>query len=158
VLADHIRPVEDLHDCFVLLPPWVWNSLDSELLRSGDVSVVQQIPQSTGGDQSFIFDSLYLISLMIHLLLLRVVQRSVVLIIFYFSLLVFFFLLVIVIVVVVIVLIVMVVTVAIILRQLWSFYHCFLSVFSCRYHDHDLERILLLTNVLMRVMLWLLLG
>jgi hypothetical protein len=82
--------------------------------RLGDVDAVQQIPQSAGGDRSFISDGLYLIGLVVHLLLLRVTQRSVVLIVFVFILVVFFFILVI--IVVVVVLIVMVVGVSIILR------------------------------------------
>jgi hypothetical protein len=86
---------------------------------------------------------------MVHLLFLRVAQSSAVLV-------VFFFFLMIIVIVMVVVLIVMVIIVAIVLRQLLSFCHCFLSVFSCRYHDHDLKRILLLRNILRRVMLRLL--
>jgi hypothetical protein len=45
----HTSPVEDLHDCLVLFSSRAWNSLDSELRRSGDVDAVQQIPQSASG-------------------------------------------------------------------------------------------------------------
>jgi hypothetical protein len=160
VLADHTRPIEDLHHFLILFSSRAWNSLDSELWWSGDVDAVQQIPQSASGDQSFIFDGLYLVSLTVHLLLLRVAQRSVVLIIFIFSIVAFFFLnlivfflllMIVVIVVVVDVVIVMVIDVAIVLRQLLSFFRCFLSIFSRRYHDHDLKGILHLRNVLRRV-------
>jgi hypothetical protein len=58
---------------------------------------------------------------------------------------------IVVIVVVVDVVIVVVVDVAIVLRQLLSFFRCFLSIFSRRYHDHDLKGILHLRNVLRRV-------
>jgi hypothetical protein len=44
VPVDHTRPVEDLHDCLVLLSSRARNSLDSELWQSGDVDAVQQIP------------------------------------------------------------------------------------------------------------------
>jgi hypothetical protein len=50
-----------------------------------------------------------------------------------------------------------VVVVAIVLRQLLSFFRCFLIIFSRRYHDHDLKGILLLRNILRRVVLQLLL-
>jgi hypothetical protein len=71
VPTDHIGPVEDLHDCLVLFSSRTQNSLDSELWWSGDVDAVQQIPQSASGDQSFISDSLDLIGIMVHLLLLE---------------------------------------------------------------------------------------
>jgi hypothetical protein len=54
VSAEHIRSTDDLHDCLVLFSAEAWNSLDSELWRSGDVDAVQQIPQSASGDQGFI--------------------------------------------------------------------------------------------------------
>jgi hypothetical protein len=44
VSAEHIRTTDDLHDCLVLFLARAWNSLDSELWRSGDVDAVQQIP------------------------------------------------------------------------------------------------------------------
>jgi hypothetical protein len=149
VPADHTRLVEDLHNCFVLFLPWAWNSLDSKLWRGGDVDVVQQIPQSTSGDQSFISDSLDFIGLIVHLLLLGIAQRSVVLIIFIFIVAFFFFILD----VFFFFLMIVIVVVVVILRQLLKF----LSVFSCWYRDHDLEGILVLSNVLKRVglQLWL---
>jgi hypothetical protein len=101
----------------------VWNSLDFELWRSGDVDAVQQIPQSTGGSQSFISGGLDFIGLTVHLVLLRITQGSVILIIFVFILVSFlFFILMVVIVVMVIILVVMVIVVAIVLRQLLSFF------------------------------------
>jgi hypothetical protein len=117
VPTDHTRPVEDLHDCFLLFLPWAWNSLDSKLRRSGDVDAVQQIPQSTGGDRSFISDGLDLVSIAVHLLILEINQRSVVLIIFIFSLVVFiFFFILMVIAIAVVVVIIVVIAVAIVLR------------------------------------------
>jgi hypothetical protein len=139
VSDDHTKPIEDLHDCFVLFSPWARNSLDSKLWRSGDVDAVQQIPRFVDGDHSFIFGGLDLVSFTVHLLLLRITQRSVVLIIFIFSLIIFFFF-----VVLVVVVIVVVVIVAIVLWQLLSF-------ISRIYHDHDLKGILLLRNILRRV-------
>jgi hypothetical protein len=76
----------------------------------------------------------------------RIARRSVVLIIFIFSLIVFLFFYVLVVIVIVVVIIV-----AVVLRQLLSFFHCFLSFFSCWYHGHDLQGILLQRNVLRRV-------
>jgi hypothetical protein len=49
VTVHHIWSAEDLHDCLVLFSSRAWNSLDSELRRSGDVEAVQQIPQSASG-------------------------------------------------------------------------------------------------------------
>jgi cellulose synthase/poly-beta-1,6-N-acetylglucosamine synthase-like glycosyltransferase len=144
VPADHTRPIEDLHDCFVIFPTWAQNSFDSKHWRSGDINMVQHIPQSVDGDQSFISSSLDLVGIVVHLLLLEIAQRSAVLIIF--SLIIFFFIVVLMVIVVVIV-----VVVAIVLRQLLSFFAFFLSFFSHRYHDHDLKRILLLRNILRRV-------
>jgi hypothetical protein len=46
VLVEHIGSSKDLHDCLVLFSARARNSLDSELLRSGDVDAVQQISQS----------------------------------------------------------------------------------------------------------------
>jgi hypothetical protein len=54
VSTEHIGSTEDLHDCLVLFSARARNSLDSEFWRSGDVHVVQQIPQSASGDQGFI--------------------------------------------------------------------------------------------------------
>jgi hypothetical protein len=90
---------------------------------------------------------------MVHLLLLRITQRCVVLVIFILSLVVFFFFLFLVIIIVIVVPIVIV----IIQKKLLSFCHCFLSVFSRRYPNYDLEGLLLLRNVLRRVVSWLLL-
>jgi hypothetical protein len=65
-----------------------------------------------------------------HLILLGVAQRSVVFIIFAFNLVALFFFF--------LVLFLMVIIVVVILRQLLSF----LRVFSCRYHDHNIEGVL----------------
>jgi hypothetical protein len=91
VPADHIRSAGDLHDCLVLFSSKAWNSLYSELWCSGDVDVIQQISQPTGGNRSFISRGLDLIGVMVHLLLSRITQGSVVLIIFVFILVAFFF-------------------------------------------------------------------
>jgi hypothetical protein len=64
---------------------------DSELWRSGDVDVVQQIPQSASGDRGFISKSFDLISVVECLILLGVAPRSVVFIFFAFSLVATFF-------------------------------------------------------------------
>jgi hypothetical protein len=93
--------------------------------------VVQQIPQPAGGDRGFIFGGLDLIGVVERLILLDITQRSVVFIIFAFRLVaLFFFLLVF--------FLRMIVVMVVILRQLLSF----LSVFSCRYHDHNLKGVL----------------
>jgi hypothetical protein len=76
--AEHIRSTDDLRDCLVLFSARARNSLDSELWQSGDVDVVQQIPQSAGGDQGFISKSFDLISVMERLILLSIAPRSVV--------------------------------------------------------------------------------
>jgi hypothetical protein len=127
VTAEHIRSAEDLHDCHVLFPSRAQNPLDSESWVSGDVEVVQQIPQPAGGDRGFISGGLDLIGVTEHLILLGVAQGSAVLIIFAFSLVALFsfFLL-------------MVILMVIVLRQLLSF----LCVFSYRYHNHNLEGVL----------------
>jgi hypothetical protein len=65
--------------------------LDSKFQLSGDVEVVQQIPQSGGGDRGFISSGLDLIGVVEHLVLLGVAQGSVVFIIFAFSLVALFF-------------------------------------------------------------------
>jgi hypothetical protein len=123
VLAEHIGSTDDLHDCLVLFSVRARNSLDSELWRSGDVDVVQQIPQSASGDRGFISKSL---------ILLGVALRSVVFIFFAFSLVATFFFFLI----VFFLLLVMVV----VLQHRLSF----LRVFPCRYYDHNLEWFLLL--------------
>jgi hypothetical protein len=140
VTADQARSTKDLHTYLLLFFSRVGNSLDSELWRSGDVDVVQQIPQYVSGEHGFIYSGLDLIGILIHLLLLGITQGSVVLIIFVFILVPFFFIL-------------MVVVMVVILWQLLSF----LRVFSHRYCDHDLKGILLLQNILRRVGLQLLL-
>jgi hypothetical protein len=132
VSAEHIGSTDDLHYCLVLFSTRAQNSLDSEFRSSGDVDVVQQIPQSTSGDRGFISKSFDLIGVMEYLVLLGVAPRSVVFIFFTFSLvatfffffIVFFFLLVMVMV----------------LRHRLSF----LRVFPSRYCDHNLKWILLL--------------
>jgi hypothetical protein len=125
--------VTDLHDCLVLFPSRAQNPLDSELRVSGDVEVVQQISQPTDGDRGFMSGSLDLIGVTERLILLGVPQGSLVFIIFAFSLVALFsfFLL-------------MVTVIVIVLQQLLSF----LCVFSCQYHDHNLEGVLPLKNVL----------
>jgi hypothetical protein len=70
VTAKHTRSTEDLHDCLVLFPSRAWNPLDSEFWVSGDVQVVQQIPQPAGGDRGFIFGGLDLIGVAERLILL----------------------------------------------------------------------------------------
>jgi hypothetical protein len=78
VMADHIRSAEDLHDCPVFFSSRAQNSLDSELWQSGDVKVIQQIPQSASGDRGFISSGLHLIGVTVRLFLLDVAQRSAV--------------------------------------------------------------------------------
>jgi hypothetical protein len=53
VSAEHNRSADDLHDCLVLFSARERNCHDSELWWSGDVDVVQQIPQSTSGNRGF---------------------------------------------------------------------------------------------------------
>jgi hypothetical protein len=103
VTAEHIRFAEDLHDCLVLFPSRAQNPLDSELRVSGDVEVVQQIPQPTDGDRGFMSGSLDLIGVTERLILLGVPQGSLVFIIFAFSLvaLLSFFLLMVTVIVIV---------------------------------------------------------
>jgi hypothetical protein len=91
VSAEHIRSTDDLHDCLVLFSARVRISLDSELWRSGDVDTVQQIPQSTSGDQGFISKNFDLIGVVERLVLLGVAPRSVVFIFFTFTLVALFF-------------------------------------------------------------------
>jgi hypothetical protein len=91
VSAEHIGSTDDLHDCLVLFLAKAQNSLDSELWWSGDVDVVQQIPQSTSGDWGFISKSFDLIGVVECLILLGVAPRSVVFIFFTFSLVTTFF-------------------------------------------------------------------
>jgi hypothetical protein len=85
-LAEHIGSAKDLHDCLVLFSAKARNSLDPELWWSGDVDVVQQIPQSASGDRGFISKSFDLFSVMERLILLSVAPRSIFFIIFTFSL------------------------------------------------------------------------
>jgi hypothetical protein len=87
VSAEHIGSADDLHDCLVLFLARAWNSLDSELWRSGDVDAVQQIPQYASGDRGFISKSFDLIGIVEHLILLGVTPRSVVFIFFALALL-----------------------------------------------------------------------
>jgi hypothetical protein len=90
-MAEHIRSIEDLHDCLVLFPSRARKPLDSEFRLSGDVEVVQQIPQPAGGDQGFISGGLDLVSIVERLVLLSVAQGTVVFIISAFSLVALFF-------------------------------------------------------------------
>jgi hypothetical protein len=87
VSAEHIGSLDDLHDCLILFSARAWNSLDSELWRSGDVDAVQQIPQYASGDRGFISKSFDLIGIVEHLILLGVAPRSVVFIFFALALL-----------------------------------------------------------------------
>jgi hypothetical protein len=147
VSAEHIGSAEDLHDCLVLFSPRAPNSLDSELWQSGDVDVVQQIPQSASGDQGFISKSFDLVGVVECLILLGVAPRSVVFIFFALSpVALFFFLLI-------VFFLPMIVVVVVVLQQLWLFCRCSLRFLSLRCHDHNLEWFLLLR----RVMLWLIL-
>jgi hypothetical protein len=144
VAAQHIGSVDDLHNCLILFSSRAHNSLDSKLWWSGDDDVIQQFPQSTGGNRGFISECLDLIRDMVLFLLLEITQRSVVLIIFIFRLIAFFFFLL-------IIFLLMVVVMFVGLWQLLSF----LRVISRRYHDYYLKVVLLLRNVLRRVRLWL---
>jgi hypothetical protein len=130
VTAEHIRSADDLHDCLVLFSSRAWNSIDSELWRSGGVDVVQ-IRQSASGDWGFISKSLDLVGVVEHLVLLSVAQRSVAFIIFAFNLIALFFFFL-------ILFLLMVIIVVVALWQLLSF----LCVFPCRYQDHNLEGVL----------------
>jgi hypothetical protein len=130
--AEHIGSTDDLHYCLILFSARAQNSLDSEFWRSGDVDVVQQIPQSASGDRGFISKSFDLVGVMEYLILLDVAPRSVVFIFFAFSLVATFFLFLI----VFFLLLIMVV----VLQHLLSF----LRVFPYRYCDHNLEWFLLL--------------
>jgi hypothetical protein len=135
VSAEHIGSADDLHDCIVLFLARAQNSLDSELWRSGDVDVVQQIHQSASGHRGFISKSFDLVGVVECLILLGVALRSVVFIIFAFSLVALFFFLLI----GLFLLLVMVV----VLRHRLSF----LRVFPYRYCDYNLERFILLRRV-----------
>jgi hypothetical protein len=140
VSAEHIRSANDFHDCLVLFSARVRNSLDSELWQSGDVDVVQQIPQSAGGDRGFISKSFDLVGVTECLVLLDVAPRSVVFIFFTFSLVALFIFF--------LVVFFLPLVMVIILWHLLSF----LRVFPYRYCDHNLEGVLPLKNVLQ---LWL---
>jgi hypothetical protein len=129
VTTEHIRSAEDLHDCFVLFPSRAWNPLDSEFRLSGDVEMVQQIPQPAGGDRGFISGGLDLVGIAERLILLSVAQGSVVFIIFAFNLVALFFFFLIVF------FLPMIIVVIVVLRKLLSF----LCVFSYRYCDHNLK-------------------
>jgi hypothetical protein len=131
VSTEHIGSIDDLHYCLVLFSARARNSLDSKLWWSGDVDVVQQIPQSANGDRGFISKSFDLVGVVECLILLGVAPRSVVFILFAFSLVTTFFLLI-----VFFLLLIMVV----VLRHQLSF----LRVFPYRYCDHNLEWFLLL--------------
>jgi hypothetical protein len=132
VSTEHIGSTDDLHYCLVLFSTRAHNSLDSEFRSSGDVDVVQQIPQSASGDRGFISKSFDLIGVMEYLVLLGVAPRSVVFIFFTFSLVATFFFFLI----VFFLLLVMVM----VLRHRLSF----LRVFPSRHCDHNLKWILLL--------------
>jgi hypothetical protein len=99
--------------------------------------VVQQIPHPVGGDRGFISGGLDLIGVAERLIILGVTQRSLVFIIFAFSLVALFFFLI-------VFFLPMIVVVVVVLWQLFSFLH----VFSCWYHDHNLEGVLPRRNVL----------
>jgi hypothetical protein len=91
VLAEHIGSTDDLHYCLVLFSVGARNSLDSEFWWSGDVDVVQKIPQSACGDRGFIPKSFDHVSIVECLILLGVAPRSVVFIFFTSSLVAIFF-------------------------------------------------------------------
>jgi hypothetical protein len=141
VSAEHIGSAKDLHDCLVLFSARAQNSLYSELWWSGDVDVVQEIPQSTSGNWGFISKSFDLIGIVEHLVLLSVAPRSIFFIIFSFSLVALFFFLL-------IVLLFLLVMVMVLWHQL-----SFLRVFPCGYCDHNLERFIPLRRVVMRFLL-----
>jgi hypothetical protein len=132
VSAEDIGSTDDLHDCLVLFSARARNSFDSEFWRSGDVDVVQQIPQSASGNRGFISKSFDLIGIVEYLVLLSVAPRSVVFIFFAFSLVATFFFFL-------IVLFLLLVMVVVLQHRL-----SFLRVFPCRYWDHNLEWFLLL--------------
>jgi hypothetical protein len=132
VSAEHIGSTDDIHDCLVLFSARARNSLDFELWRSGDVDVVQQIPQSASGDRGFISKSFDLIGVVERLVLLSIAPRSVVFIFFTFSLVATFFFFL-------IVFFLLLVMVEVLWHRL-----SFLRVFPCRYCDHILEWFLLL--------------
>jgi hypothetical protein len=143
VSVEHIRSADDLHDCLVLFSARAQNSLDSKLWRSGDVDAVQQIPQSSSGDQGFISKSFDLIGVMERLILLGVAPRSVVFFFFFFfafSLVALFFFLVVFFLPLVMV---------VVLRHRLSF----LCVFPCWYCDHNIEWFILLRRVMLRLLL-----
>jgi hypothetical protein len=127
VSAEHIGSTDDLRYCLVLFSASAQNSLDSEFWRSGDVDVVQQIPQSVNGDRGFISKSFDLIGVVEYLVLLSVAPRSVVFIFFTFSLVATFFFFLIV--------FFLLLVMFMVLRHRLSF----LRVFPCRYCDHNLE-------------------
>jgi hypothetical protein len=141
VTAEHIRSAKDLHDCLVLFLSRARNSLDSQFQWSGDVVVVQEIPQPAGGDRGFISGGLDLVGITVHLILLGVALRSVVFIVFTFSLVALFFFLL------VVFFLPMIIIVVVTLQQLLSFLH----VFSHQYRDHNLEGVPPIRNVLRRV-------
>jgi hypothetical protein len=127
----------------ILFSARAWNSLDSELWLSGDVAVVQEIPQFASGDRGFISKSFDLIGVMERLILLGIAPRGVVFIIFAFILVALFFFFLI------IFFLPMIIVLVIVLRQLWLFYRCSLRFLSLRYHDHNLEWFLLLRRVVL---------
>jgi hypothetical protein len=91
VSTEHIGSTDDLHYCLVLFSARARNSLDSKFRRSGDVDMLQQIPQSTSGDRGFISKSFDFVGIMEYLILLGIAPRSVVFIFFAFSLVAIFF-------------------------------------------------------------------
>jgi hypothetical protein len=91
VSAEHIGSTDDLHYCLVLFSSRAQNSFDSKFWQSGDVDMLQQIPQSTSGDRGFISKSFDFVGIMEYLILLGIAPRSVVFIFFTFSLVAIFF-------------------------------------------------------------------
>jgi hypothetical protein len=91
VSTEHIGSTDELHYCLVLFSARARNSLDSKFWWSGDVEVVQQIPQSASGDRGFIYKSFDFIAIVEYLVLLGTAPRSVVFIFFNFSLIAIFF-------------------------------------------------------------------
>jgi hypothetical protein len=82
VPADHLGPLEDLHDNLEFHPPWMRDSLDPILGTGGDAQVSRQSLKSASGDRSFCPEGLNLLGILVQLLTLCVTQRRVLPIIF----------------------------------------------------------------------------
>jgi hypothetical protein len=84
VPADHLGPLEDLHDGLELHPPWMQDSLDSILESGGDAHVSQQSLKSASEDQSFIPKGHNLLDIPVQRLTLCVTQGRLLIIVFVF--------------------------------------------------------------------------